>query len=162
MAGDFRQFPPQVRQIGSLETKANARKAGISGPFSRFWEARPNPGLVGCPGRDRTPKFPITLPPLKSLENFRQKSRFAPWRLFRLFAVQSGARRRRHLRYDGSIMHWKLLHSAGPVPTGGHRQCNERGGFELTQSDRTDLHLNNSRKRECQPPTIGDFHCGPT
>jgi hypothetical protein len=57
--------------------------------------------VAGCPGRDRTPKFPITLPPLKSLANFRQKSRFAPWRLFRLFAVQSGVRRRRHLRYDG-------------------------------------------------------------
>ena len=33
-AGDFRRFPPQVRRSGSPETKANARKAGISGPFS--------------------------------------------------------------------------------------------------------------------------------
>src|SRR5450631_787905 len=35
-AGDFRRFPPQVRQSGSPETKANARKARISGPFSRL------------------------------------------------------------------------------------------------------------------------------
>jgi len=35
-AGDFRQFPPPNRCNGSLETKSNARKARISGPFSRF------------------------------------------------------------------------------------------------------------------------------
>ena len=35
-AGDFRRFPPQVRRTGSPETKSNARKAGISGPFSRL------------------------------------------------------------------------------------------------------------------------------
>jgi hypothetical protein len=35
-AGDFRQFPPPNRRNGSLETKSNARKAGISGPFSRL------------------------------------------------------------------------------------------------------------------------------
>ena len=35
-AGDFRRFPPQARRTGSPETKSNARKAGISGPFSRF------------------------------------------------------------------------------------------------------------------------------
>jgi hypothetical protein len=35
-AGDFRRFPPQVGRSGSPETKSNARKAGISGPFSRF------------------------------------------------------------------------------------------------------------------------------
>jgi hypothetical protein len=35
-AGNFRRFSPQVRRIGSPETKANARKAGISGPFSRL------------------------------------------------------------------------------------------------------------------------------
>src|SRR6478752_3091791 len=35
-AGDFRRFPPQDRRTGSPETKSNARKAGISGPFSRF------------------------------------------------------------------------------------------------------------------------------
>jgi len=35
-AGDFRRFPSQPRQSGSPETKANARKAGISGPFSRL------------------------------------------------------------------------------------------------------------------------------
>ena len=33
-AGDFRQFPPQDRRARSAETKSNARKAGISGPFS--------------------------------------------------------------------------------------------------------------------------------
>jgi len=32
--GDFRQFAPQGRRIRILETKANAQKAGISGPFS--------------------------------------------------------------------------------------------------------------------------------
>jgi hypothetical protein len=32
--GDFRRFPPQAWQGGSPETKAKARKAGISGPFS--------------------------------------------------------------------------------------------------------------------------------
>jgi uncharacterized protein YbjT (DUF2867 family) len=36
MAGDSWQFPPHVRQSGSPETKSNARKAGISGPFSRL------------------------------------------------------------------------------------------------------------------------------
>jgi hypothetical protein len=36
-AGDFRRFPPQVRQSGSPETKANVRKAGISGPFLRHF-----------------------------------------------------------------------------------------------------------------------------
>jgi hypothetical protein len=35
-AGDFRRFPPRDRQTGGPETKSNARKAGISGPFSRF------------------------------------------------------------------------------------------------------------------------------
>src|SRR5712672_3558845 len=35
-AGDFRRFPPQVRRTGGLETKSNARKAGISGALSRF------------------------------------------------------------------------------------------------------------------------------
>jgi hypothetical protein len=35
-AGDFRRFPPEDRRTGSPETKSNARKAGISGPFSRF------------------------------------------------------------------------------------------------------------------------------
>ncbi len=34
--GDFRRFPPQVRRTGSPETRSNARKAGISGPFLRF------------------------------------------------------------------------------------------------------------------------------
>jgi hypothetical protein len=37
-AGDFRRFPPEVLRAGSPETKSNARKAGISGPFSRFLE----------------------------------------------------------------------------------------------------------------------------
>jgi hypothetical protein len=32
-AGDFRRFPPR---IGVPETKSNARKVGISGPFSRL------------------------------------------------------------------------------------------------------------------------------
>jgi hypothetical protein len=36
-AGDFRRLPPQDRRAGSLETKSNARKAGISGPFSGFF-----------------------------------------------------------------------------------------------------------------------------
>src|SRR3954452_11391238 len=31
-AGDFRQFRSRDWEIGSLETKSNARKAGISGP----------------------------------------------------------------------------------------------------------------------------------
>jgi len=35
-AGDFPGFRPQDRQSGSPETEANARKAGISGPFSRL------------------------------------------------------------------------------------------------------------------------------
>jgi hypothetical protein len=35
-AGDFRRFLPQDRRTESSETKSNARKAGISGPFSRF------------------------------------------------------------------------------------------------------------------------------
>ena len=35
-AGDFRRFPPRDRKTGSLETKLKARKAGISGPFSRL------------------------------------------------------------------------------------------------------------------------------
>jgi hypothetical protein len=35
-AGDFRPFPPSPRQTGGPETKANARKARISGPFSRL------------------------------------------------------------------------------------------------------------------------------
>ena len=37
MDGDFWRFPPHVRQSGSPETKANARKAGISGPFWRLF-----------------------------------------------------------------------------------------------------------------------------
>jgi hypothetical protein len=36
MAGDFRRFLLQLWQSGSLETKANARKAGISSLFSRL------------------------------------------------------------------------------------------------------------------------------
>ena len=35
-AGDFRRFPPPVGKPGVRETKSNARKAGISGPFSRL------------------------------------------------------------------------------------------------------------------------------
>jgi hypothetical protein len=35
-AGDFPQFPPQVRQSWRPETKPGARKAGISGSFSRL------------------------------------------------------------------------------------------------------------------------------
>ena len=35
-AGDFCRFPPPPRPPGSSETKANARKARISGPFSRL------------------------------------------------------------------------------------------------------------------------------
>ena len=38
-AGDFQRFPPQDRETGSPETKANARKAGISGPFPRLSES---------------------------------------------------------------------------------------------------------------------------
>ena len=34
MAGDFRQFAPQDRRIGSPETKSNARNAGITVPIS--------------------------------------------------------------------------------------------------------------------------------
>jgi hypothetical protein len=37
LAEDFRRFLPQLRQIRSLETKANARKAAISGLFSRLF-----------------------------------------------------------------------------------------------------------------------------
>jgi hypothetical protein len=37
-AGDFRRFRPQLRRTGSAETISNARKAGISGPFSRSLE----------------------------------------------------------------------------------------------------------------------------
>jgi len=44
-AGDFRRFPPQVRQGGSPETKSNARKAGISGLFL---------GLLGSLAKRRT------------------------------------------------------------------------------------------------------------
>jgi hypothetical protein len=40
-AGDFRRFPPQVRRTGIPETKSYARKAGISGPFSRFLGSLP-------------------------------------------------------------------------------------------------------------------------
>jgi hypothetical protein len=36
MAGDFCHLAPREHRFGSLETKANARKALISGPFSRF------------------------------------------------------------------------------------------------------------------------------
>jgi hypothetical protein len=36
-AGDFWRFPPQERRTDTSETKSNARKAGISGLFSRFW-----------------------------------------------------------------------------------------------------------------------------
>ena len=35
-AGDFRRFPLKVGRTGRPETKSNARKAGISGTFSRF------------------------------------------------------------------------------------------------------------------------------
>jgi hypothetical protein len=38
-AGDFRRLAPQNQGIGGLETKSNARKAGISGPISRFFES---------------------------------------------------------------------------------------------------------------------------
>ena len=38
-AGDCRRFAPQGGRTGSPETKSNARKAGISGPFSRFLES---------------------------------------------------------------------------------------------------------------------------
>ncbi|XIA63305.1 hypothetical protein ACFIOY_29590 [Bradyrhizobium sp. TZ2] len=37
-AGDFRPFPPLGEQSDSPETEVAARKAGLSGPFSRFWE----------------------------------------------------------------------------------------------------------------------------
>ena len=67
-ARDFRRFPPQHRQTGSRETKSNTRKAGISGPFSRFLEllAEPMNGWLG--GRIRTAIWRIgnrTLSPLR-------------------------------------------------------------------------------------------------
>jgi hypothetical protein len=34
VAGDYQQLAPQDWRVGSLETKENARNAGISGPFS--------------------------------------------------------------------------------------------------------------------------------
>jgi hypothetical protein len=51
-AGDFRRFPPQVRQSGSPETKANAQKAGISDPFSRLLRslAKTREWLAGAGG----------------------------------------------------------------------------------------------------------------
>jgi hypothetical protein len=36
-AGDFRRFPPQLRQTRNLETNPNARKARISGLFSHLF-----------------------------------------------------------------------------------------------------------------------------
>ena len=38
-AGDFPEFPRQDQQTGSSETKANTRKARISGPTSRLLES---------------------------------------------------------------------------------------------------------------------------
>jgi hypothetical protein len=43
-AADFWEFPPQVQQSECPGTKANARKAGISGPF---------PVLLGSPAERR-------------------------------------------------------------------------------------------------------------
>jgi hypothetical protein len=52
-AGDCRRKSPQERH-GNPETNSNARKSGISGPFSRLPAARPNAGLAGWGGRNRT------------------------------------------------------------------------------------------------------------
>jgi hypothetical protein len=61
-AGDFRRFPPQVRQSESPETKANARKAGIYGPFSRLLgslaERRNGWLATQCCSHRSPPKFP--------------------------------------------------------------------------------------------------------
>ncbi|MBR1237862.1 hypothetical protein [Bradyrhizobium sp. AUGA SZCCT0182] len=47
MAGDFRRFLSQLRQTGSLETKANARKAGIPADSRVSSEAWPNLTMGG-------------------------------------------------------------------------------------------------------------------
>ena len=51
-AGDFRRFRPQDWEIGSLETKSNARKAGISGPIRRRLQtvAKRRTGWLGREG----------------------------------------------------------------------------------------------------------------
>jgi hypothetical protein len=46
-AGDFRRFPLPLRQTGSPETKANARKAGFPAHSRVSWEAWPNAGMAG-------------------------------------------------------------------------------------------------------------------
>jgi hypothetical protein len=52
-ARDFRQFSPQHRQTWSPETKSNARKAGISGAFSRFLSS-PTEHMNGWLGRENS------------------------------------------------------------------------------------------------------------
>jgi len=61
-AGDFRRFRPQDWEIGSLETKSNARKAGISGPIRRRLQtvAKRRTGWLAtqCRSRQSPRKFP--------------------------------------------------------------------------------------------------------
>ena len=76
-AGDFRRFPPPPRRIGGPETKANARKARISGPFSRLlgslverrngWLGREDSNLRM--GESKSPALPLGDAPIDCLES---------------------------------------------------------------------------------------------
>jgi hypothetical protein len=92
-ARDFRRFPPPPRQTRSPETKANARKARISGPSSRLlgnlaerrtgWLGREDSNLdrtnsksdvVACPRGVEEPHFTTIHKPLETFE-FREPYR---------------------------------------------------------------------------------------
>jgi hypothetical protein len=56
-AGDFPPFRPGDYDTGSLETKPNAQKAGISEPVRRRLQTVANRRLPGWGGRDRTSEW---------------------------------------------------------------------------------------------------------
>jgi hypothetical protein len=76
-ARDFRRFPPLDRRARRAETKSNARKARISGPFSRLfgdiaerrngWLGREDSNLRM--GESKSPALPLGDAPIDCLES---------------------------------------------------------------------------------------------
>jgi len=78
VAGDFRDLAHQNYRFGSLETKSNSRKAGISGPFSRFLgsQAKRRTAWLGREGsnlRMAESKSDGTVSKINAYSEFRRK-----------------------------------------------------------------------------------------
>ena len=72
-AGDFRRFPTHVRRIWSSETNPNARKAGISGLFSRLLGSRPK-RRTGWLGREGSNLRMAELKSAAAARSFKENS----------------------------------------------------------------------------------------